>query len=236
MSAAANMPTRTGGSGPHAEQRLASAGAPPDRARLVMVMLHGRGAGPEDMLGLHDHLALPDVAALAPAAASRSWWPDSFLAPLGANEPGLSSGLSAISALLDDLERAGFGPERTVLAGFSQGACLALEAAARLARPYRAVAALSGGLVGTRDVDEAPRPDLYGRPDKRFDYDGSLADVPVLIGCHERDPHIPLARVHRSAEVLTGMGAAVYTHVIPGAGHGIVHEEIAWLRGHLNAA
>ena len=236
MTTKASIAPRTGGSGPHAGQRLASAGPSLDRARLVMVMLHGRGAGPEDMLGLHDHLAMPDVAALAPAAAGNSWWPDSFLAPLAANEPGLSSGLSVVSALLDNLQRAGIGPERTLLVGFSQGACLALEAAARLARPFRAVAGLSGGLVGTKDMDEPPRADLYGRPGKRFDHDGSLADVPLLIGCHERDPHIPLARVHRSAEVLTGMGATVDTLVIPGAGHGIVQEEAAWLRGRLNAA
>lgn len=236
MTMAAFLSNRTGGSGPHAGQRLASAGPSLDRARLVMVMLHGRGARPEDMLNLHHHLALPDIAALAPAAAGNSWWPDSFLAPLAANEPGLSSGLSVVAALLEELERAGIGPERTVLAGFSQGACLALEAAARLARPHRAVAALSGGLVGTGDADGPPRPELYGRSDKRFDYEGSLVGVPVLIGCHERDPHIPLARVHRSGEVLTSMGAAVDTLVIPGAGHGIVSEEAAWLRGQLNAS
>ena len=236
MSGVPLLSSRTGGSGPHAGLPLASAGPSLERARLVMVMLHGRGAGPEDMLGLHDHLALSDVAALAPAAAGKSWWPDSFLAPLAANEPGLSSGLSVVAELLDDLERAGIGPERTVLAGFSQGACLALEAAARRARPYLAVAALSGGLVGTGDADGPARTDLYGRPDKLFDYGGSLAGVPVLIGCHERDPHIPLARVHRSAEVLTRMGAGVDTLVIPGAGHGVVAEEVTWLRRYLNAA
>ena len=197
-------------------------------------MLHGRGGSPDDMLGLHAHLALPNVAALAPEAADHSWWPDSFLAPLAVNGAGLASGLSVVAALLDDLERSGFGPERTVLVGFSQGACLALEAAARLVRPFRAVAALSGGLVGTGEGGGASLPELYGRADKTFDYDGRLDGVPVLIGCHARDPHIPLARVHRSAEVLTAMGAAVETLVIPGAGHAIVAEEAAWLRGRLN--
>ncbi|QDY70372.1 alpha/beta hydrolase [Qingshengfaniella alkalisoli] len=232
----ATLPSRTSGAAPHAGQRLATAGAPLSRARLAVVMLHGRGGSPEDMLGLHAHLALPDIMVIAPAAAGRSWWPDSFLAPLAVNEPGLSSGLSIVAAMLDDLERAGFGPERVVLAGFSQGACLALEAAARLARPFHAVAALSGGLVGTGEGDGPPRDDLYGRRPKTFDYDGSLADVPVLIGCHERDPHIPLARVNESGDVLSHMGADVETLVIPGAGHGIVAEEAAWLRGQLNAA
>ena len=232
-------PVRTGGSGPHACGRIAAAGPPPARARLVTVMLHGRGGGAEDMLGLHAHLALPDVAALAPEAAGRSWWPDSFLAPLAANEPGLSSALSVVEALLADLEAAGVAPERTVLVGFSQGACLALEAAARLARPFRAVAALSGGLVGTAEGGRDAREELYGRADKRFEYGGRLtgaegSGVPVLLGCHERDPHIPLARVARTAEVLDAMGARVETMVLPGAGHGIVAEEAAWLRGRLN--
>ena len=226
----------TRGTGPHAGQRLTLAGAPLERARIAVVMIHGRGGTPEDMIGLGDHLSLPDVALVAPQASGQSWWPDSFLAPLEANEPWLGSGLGVISSLLEDLEGQGFDAGRVALVGFSQGACLALEAAARLARPFRAVAALSGGLVGTGEAGGAPRDDLYGRPAKTFDYDGRLEDVPVLLGCHERDPHIPLARVRESADVLRGMGARVETLVLPGAGHGIVAEEIDWLRLHLTAA
>ena len=229
-----DLPAHTAGEGPHAGRPIATTGPSPARARLALVMLHGRGADPRDMLGLYEHLAVPDVLALAPAAAGNSWWPDSFLAPLAANEPGVSSGLSVVEGLLDDLEALGFGAERSVLVGFSQGACLALETAARLARPFRAVAALSGGLVGTGEASGPPLDDLYGRPDKRFDYDGRLDGVPVLIGCHKRDPHIPLARVRRSADVLEAMGASVETIVIPGAGHGTIEEEAAWLRGKLN--
>ena len=232
---AAPLPARTGGEGVHAGQRLATAGPSLRNARLAMVMLHGRGAGADDMLGLHQHLAVPDVAALAPNAAGNSWWPDSFLGPMTVNGPGLDSGLSVVTDLLDHLERAGFGPERTVLVGFSQGACLASEVAVRAARPFRAVAGLSGGLVGTGEAGGPPLDVLYGRADKLFDYAGRLDGVPVLLGCHERDPHIPLARVARTAEVLEGMGASVETMVIPGAGHGIIAEEAAWLRGKLNS-
>ena len=231
---APDLPTRTRGTGPHANRRVATAGPGVGRARLAAVMLHGRGGTPEDMLGLHAHLGLPDVLALAPEAGGNSWWPDSFLAPLAANEPGVSSGLSVVEALLDDLEALGFGADRTALIGFSQGACLALEAAARLARPFHSVAALSGGLVGTADADGPPLPGLYGRADKEFDYSGRLDDVPILIGCHERDPHIPMARARRSAGLLAAMGGAVDALAIPGEGHGIVAEEAAWLRARLN--
>ncbi|QXT38144.1 alpha/beta hydrolase [Gymnodinialimonas ceratoperidinii] len=212
-----------------------SAGAPLARASAVAVMLHGRGGQPDDMIGLAEHLGLPDLAVVAPAAAGHSWWPDSFLAPLEANEPGLSSGLSVVEALLEALSAESVAADRVVLAGFSQGACLALEAAARLARPFRAVAALSGGLVGTDDTTEPGSEALYGHRPKRFDYEGRLDGVPILIGCHERDPHIPLARVRESAHVLQEMGAEVDTIIIPGAGHGIIEQEAAWLRKHLNS-
>ena len=224
----------TRGDGPHAGRRLVRAGAAPERARLALVMMHGRGASPEDMLGLAEHLAVPDVAILAPEAAGRSWWPDSFLAPLADNEPGLSSALSVVDALTGDLAAEGFGPERTVVLGFSQGACLALEHAARAGRRYHGVVGLSGGLVGTGEGNGPPSDALYGRAPKAFDYAGRLDGVPVLIGCHERDPHIPLARVRESGDVLRGMGADVTVEIHPGAGHGVVAEEITHLRGLLN--
>lgn len=220
--------------GPHAGGRVARAGAPLARARLAMVMAHGRGGSPEDMLGLAEALALPDLAVLAPAAAGQSWWPASFLAPLAANEPGLSSGLDVLAGLVGELEGQGFGPDRVAVLGFSQGACLALEFAARSGRPFRAVVGLSGGLVGTGEAAGPPRDDLHGHAPKRFDYRGRLDGVPVFLGCHARDPHIPLARVRESAAVFEGMGAAVRAEILPGAGHGVVEQEVRAMRGLLN--
>lgn len=186
------------------------------------------------MLGLAVHLAVPDVAVIAPEAASRSWWPGSFLAPLATNQPGLSSGVSMVSGLIDALVNDGVAAGDILLGGFSQGACLAVETAARHPVGFRAVAALSGGLVGNGDGTGVGSPDLYGHADKTFDYSGRLDDVPVLLGVHERDPHIPLARVRRSATILGAMGAQVEMQVVPGAGHGIFAEEAAWLRSRLN--
>ncbi|WP_417722891.1 alpha/beta hydrolase [Salipiger sp.] len=223
---------------PHAGGRVLTGGAPLPRARLAIIALHGRGGGAGDMLSLADHLALPDIAVLAPEAAGRSWWPDSFLAPLAANEPGLSSALGAVDALARQLAGEGFGPERTIVLGFSQGACLALEHAARAGTPFACVAGLSGGLVGTGDGDGdgAPDPALYGHRDKMFDYGGALGNTPVLLGCHERDPHIPLARVRKTEEVFTVLGAKVTTQIYPGGGHGVVEDEINALRSILNRA
>ena len=220
---------------PHRGQPVRIAGDPDD-ARTVMVFAHGRFAGADDGIAIARAAAVPGTAIIAPQAAGNSWWPDSFLAPHGVNEPYITSAVGVVTAIVDDLAARGVAAERVVLGGFSQGACLALEAAARMARPFRAVVALSGGLVGTGDADGAPDPALYGRADKTFRYDGRLDGVPILIGCHERDPHIPLARVERSAQVLEAMGAVVETIVIPGEGHGIVDTEIAWLRGQLEKA
>ena len=219
---------------PHGGARVAQGGAPLPRARLAVVMLHGRGGSAADMLGLAEHLAIPDVAYWAPEAAGHSWYPQSFLAPLAENEPGLSSALRAVAGLMEQLEREGFGPERVVALGFSQGACLALEHAARAGRPLRGLVALSGGLLGTGEVDALPRDDLYGHAPKRFDYPGRLEGTTAFIGCHERDPHIPLARVRETKAVLERLGATVTAEIYPGAGHGVTEEEVRFVRGLLN--
>ena len=103
---------------PHHGGRVFEGGAPLARARLAVVMMHGRGGSPNDMLDLAEHLAVPDIAYLAPEAAGYSWWPQSFLAPLAANEPGLSSSLGAIARLMEHLEREGFSRQRVVALGF----------------------------------------------------------------------------------------------------------------------
>jgi phospholipase/carboxylesterase len=219
---------------PHARGPVARGGAPLSRAGLAMFLLHGRGGSARDMLVLAEHLALPDVACVAPEAAGNSWWPQSFLAPIAANEPGLSSSLATVERVAGGLERQGFGRERTVLLGFSQGACLALEHAARSGGAFRAVVGLSGGLVGTADADGPRRDDLYGHAGKRFDYAARLDGVPVFLGCHERDPHIPLARVRETEATFAALGACVAAQIYPGAGHGVVEEEVRFVRGLLN--
>ena len=78
---------------PHADQLVRTAGAPFDRARAAVVILHGRGDSADGILGLAEEFAQPDVAYIAPQAAGHQWYPYSFLAPLSRNEPHLSSAL-----------------------------------------------------------------------------------------------------------------------------------------------
>jgi predicted esterase len=201
---------------PHRAAQVAKKGAPPSRAKAALIMLHGRGGSAEDMLALADVLAQPDLAYLAPRAAEHSWYPYPFTAPIERNEPWLSSALRVIDTLLERLGDAGFGSERVALLGFSQGACLALEYAARHARRYAGVIGLSGGLIGPEGT---PR-----------DYPGSLAGTPVFLGCSDIDPHIPLARVRDTTAVLRRLGAVVTERIYPGMGHLINEDEIRFVQ------
>ena len=202
--------------GPHQGQPVLTAGEPLASARAAMILVHGRGASAADILMLAGELAQPGFAYLAPEAANHTWYPNSFLAPLASNEPGLSSGLAVIASLLAQVERAGIPAERTVIAGFSQGACLSLEFVARNARRYGGVIALSGGLIGP---DGPPR-----------DYPGSLARTPVFLGCSDIDPHIPRERVLLSAEVLKSLGGQVTARLYPRMGHTINRDELLMAR------
>lgn len=205
-----------GETGPHQGQPVRHAGAPLERARAAMVMVHGRGATAESILTIVPELNSPDFAYLAPQASGNTWYPYSFLSPIDSNEPGLSSGLAAITGVLAMVAKVGIPMERTILLGFSQGACLTLEFAARHAQRYAGVIGLSGGLIGP---DDTPR-----------DYSGTLDGTPVFLGCSDMDPHIPVGRVHESAEVLARLGGNVTKRLYPNMGHIINQDEIDFVR------
>jgi predicted esterase len=192
---------------------MLTAGAPLASARAAAILLHGRGSSAEDILSLGEEFGFADIAYLAPQAANHSWYPYSFLAPLAQNEPHLSNALATVDAAFAHLKRAGVAAERVALIGFSQGGCLALEYAARHAQRYGAIAGLSAGLIGPPGAPRA--------------YPGSLGGTPVFLGCSDIDGHIPLARVHESRDVLSGLGADVTERIYPGMGHTINAEEIA---------
>jgi phospholipase/carboxylesterase len=198
--------------GPHQGQPVLAAGEPLERARAAMVLVHGRGATAESILSLATELDQPGFAYLAPQAAGNTWYPYSFMAPIANNQPYLSSALATLTQLLAHIEAAGIPAERTMLLGFSQGACLATEFAARNARRYGGLVGLSGGLIG---------PDGTAR-----DYPGSLAGTPVFLGCSDVDPHIPAARVRHSAEVLQRLGGDVTVRLYPRMGHTVNQDEI----------
>jgi predicted esterase len=208
--------------GPHQGQPVRTMGVPLERARAAMIMVHGRGATAESILTLARALDIEGFAFLAPQASGNTWYPFSFLSPVERNEPGISSGLQAIDDLVVTVGEAGIPAERTMLLGFSQGACLTLEYAARHARHYGGIAGLSGGLIG---------PDGIAR-----DYPGTFDNAPVYLGCSDVDGHIPVTRLRETDEVLSRMGANVRLQLFPGMGHLVDEEEIEAVRALMREA
>jgi predicted esterase len=197
---------------PHGSQTLVREGKPLGTAP-VLIMVHGRGAGPKNILDLAPRLNRPGFTLLAPAAAGNTWYPYSFMAEIEKNEPGLSSALDTLSRVVDDVTSAGVPSERIVLLGFSQGACLTSEFAARNARRFGGVIVFTGGLIGPEGT---PR-----------DYAGSFDGTPIFLGCSDVDNHVPKTRVDETAAVFTRMGAIVDERIYPGMGHLVNDDEIA---------
>ena len=200
----------------HQGQPLLTVGEPIEKARAAVILLHGRGATARDILTLADELDQPGFAYLAPQAAGGTWYPNRFLALTTTNEPWLSSALAVVGDVVALVGKY-LPPERTILLGFSQGACLALEYAARNARRYGGLVGLSGALIG---ADGEPRHDQ-----------GSLDSTTILLGCSDVDIHIPKARVHHAAEVLGALGGSVTLRLYPDMDHTINTDEIDLVRG-----
>jgi predicted esterase len=199
---------------------VVSAGAPLGSGKGVVVMIHGRGAGPRNILTLVPQLDRPDFTYLAPAAPGGTWYPNSFMAEFAQNEPALSTALETVRDVIEDVVGNGTPRDRLVLLGFSQGACLVLESAARGAGRYGGVIALTGGLIGP--------------PGTTWNYPGSFDGTPVFIGSSDVDHHVPLSRVDESAAVFARMGASVTKRIYPGMGHVVNDDEIAFARGLLD--
>lgn len=202
--------------GPHDGASLLVAGAPLAEAAGALVLVHGRGATAEGMLDLARHFRAERFAAVAPQANGHTWYPFSFLTPIAQNQPHLDSALAVLEEVAGALAAEGIPAARQFLIGFSQGACLALEFAARSDRRWGGVAGLSGGVIGP--------------PGTSWDRPRGVAGTPVFLGCSDVDPHIPVTRVHETAALFTSLGAAVDARIYPGMPHTINDDEIAALR------
>lgn len=201
---------------PHGGQPAVRAGIALDSARAAMIMVHGRGAGPRNILDLVPLIGNEQVAYLAPEAAGNAWYPRSFMAPTEENEPGISSGISVVHGLIDEAIAAGIPARRIILLGFSQGACLASTAAHRRPDRYGGVIVFSGGLIGP--------------PGTEWPEAGDFGKTPVFLGCSDVDGHVPESRVRESAAVFTRMGADVTTRIYPGMGHLVNDDEAEFAR------
>jgi len=206
---------------PHAGEPVRTAGAPLDNAALAVLLLHGRGAGPEDVLSLADAYGLPGVCYVAPAAANSTWYPQAFSAGDKMNGAHVESAHTVIESVFSTLARHGFAPERCAMGGFSQGACLTLTHAMAYPRRYGLLFAYTGALIGNFKKGFAPH--------------GTLDGTPVEISGGDQDAHVPWYQMKFAGEVLEGMGAEVSLDQHPGLPHTICRDQIARTRERLQS-
>ncbi len=203
--------------GPHQDQNFATTGADLNDAEMAMILIHGRGASAQSMLMFADEFSGNSIHYRALQASGHTWYPRSFMAPKEMNEPGISSGLQAIYDQIVTIEEAGIPKENIMLLGFSQGACLTTEYAARHPGRFGAIVGFSGGLIG-QHVD--PK-----------NYSGSMEQTPVFLGCSDRDPHIPKERVDETEQVFQQLNADVTKRIYEGMGHTVNKDEIEFVDG-----
>lgn len=201
-------------------RRVVQAGEPLEKAKAAMILIHGRGATAEDIMTLAPHVQVPGWAYLAPQSAGAAWYPNSYKAPIESNEPYLTSALEMLSALVQRVEEH-VPVDHQVLFGFSQGACLILEFAARNASRYGGLVGLSGGLIGPEGT---PR-----------NYPGSFDGTPAFLGCSDVDSYIRKEDVLQAGQVLERMGAKVDVQLYPGMDHVVSEQELAEVRSLVSA-
>ncbi|OGF99238.1 MAG: phospholipase [Candidatus Glassbacteria bacterium GWA2_58_10] len=200
---------------PYQDLNPLSTGMPLEMARAAMLMLHGRGGTAQGILSLAEALQRPGFTYLAPQAADNSWYPFSFLEPLEKNRLWIDSSLKAVGELIERVEAQGIPADKLIILGFSQGACMGLEYAARRGGRFGGVVGLSGGLIGP--------------PGTVYSYSGTLEGTPLFLGCSENDPHIPRARLEETADVFESLGAQVTFRLYPGVDHGVNRDEIDFI-------
>jgi phospholipase/carboxylesterase len=206
-------------------------GVPP---RASIVVLHGLGADGTDFLPVADQLDLSAVGPVrwifprAPERAvtinggyrMRAWY-DILGTDLvrREDEAGLRESFAQVDVLLEREAARGVAPERTVLAGFSQGAAITLGTGLRHRQRLAGLVALSGYLP-LQSVTAAER-------------QSANATTPVFVGHGERDGIVPMARGAAARDALSALGAPVEWHAYP-MEHSVCAEELqhlgAWLR------
>ncbi len=205
-----------------------------------VILLHGLGADGWDFVPIVGELGLPDTLAvrfvfphapLRPVTVNagyvmRAWYDIRGFTPDGrADAEGLAESMRSVAVRLEQEITSGVDPLRIVLAGFSQGGAVALEAGLRFPRRLAGVLALSTYL---------PFPARLAT--ERSD---ANADVPILM-CHGRlDPVVPIAMGLEARDALEALGYAVEWREYP-MQHEVCGPELAqvarWIRERLGAA
>ena len=185
---------------PHAGQPVASVGPPPGTGPGVVIMLHGRGAGAENILELVPVLDRPQFTYLAPGAAGNTWYPYSFMSAIERNEPYLSSALGRIGRCQRD-HRARRAKARVVLLD-SRGGCPRAKACRHAARTR-------GGEVERR---VCPPPPAYVEQPRSFDAPRCFSFAAIGIRTSRRARDESAAVLTASARLSPSASTRVWAH------------------------
>lgn len=197
------------------DYRILTKGKDLNKAKKAIILLHGRGATAQDIIGLADEFCDDTFYIAAPQAKNQTWYPYGFMYPVDANEPWLSSAVDTVKRLLDETAKV-ISTENIYLMGFSQGACLTLEVASRFANKYAGIVAFTGGLIGEELISEL--------------YQGDFEGTKVFIGNSDQDPHVPVQRSEDSAEIMRKLGAEITLKIYSNMPHTIIADEIDTVR------
>ena len=197
--------------------------AAPQRA---VIWLHGLGADGWDFVPVVkelESLGAPAARYVFPHAPTmpvtindgfvmRAWY-DIRTADLAQREDErtIRASQQAVEELIGREVQRGIPPHRIVLAGFSQGAAIALQTGLRQAEPLAGLIALSGYL---------PLADRLAA-----ERHAASAGVPVLMAHGTDDPVVPIARAIRSRDLLASLGYAVDWREYP-MPHAVCAEEL----------
>jgi phospholipase/carboxylesterase len=206
---------------PGVTSALLESGAPKGQAAVAGVLLHGRDRTREEKVVLADSFGIDGIRWLAPAADTGSWYPGRFFDPRSTNERFLTRAVEQCDRVLEEASEDGrLGPERLVMVGFSQGACLALEYA--LQRPGRCgnLIVLTGALIGPPDTNWGASWDF-------------LRGMRVLLTGSDADDWITEEQTRQTARILEGLGAEVRLQIYPGRPHIVSDDELDEARAFL---
>jgi phospholipase/carboxylesterase len=180
-------------------------------AGLAGVLLHGRDRSREEKVVLASSFGVDGIRWLAPASDTGSWYPGRFFDPLSANEPFLSQAIEQIDLVVDEASEGGrLAPDRIVMVGFSQGACLTLEYALRRPGRVGALIVLTGALIA---------------PERTFPAH-TLSGIRVLLTGSDADDWVSAEAVRHTAHVLESHGADVQLHIYSGRPHIVSEAEL----------
>ena len=212
---------------------------PTSAVRHCVIWLHGLGASGNDFVPIVDELGIQDSLGIRfifphapqiPVAINGGMvmpaWYDITEIDLmkRADKAGITHSSATITSMINDEIASGIKASNIVIAGFSQGGVIALDAGLRFSKPLAGIMALSTYIPMQ---DSLPSAEQSGN-----------TNVPIFYGHGEFDPVIPISQARTSQQFLESSNYSVEIHDYP-IEHSVSPQEIIdirlWLHHVFNA-